>query len=54
MATHKITFPEIWEETIELTDEEVEEWIEEIKEVLNNDKISAFTKLQYMLDNVWC
>ena len=50
--TVQIHFNECWDETIFLTQRELEEWFEEIQSIVNDETMSIHERMQKVVDNI--
>ena len=49
---YQIHFNECWDETIFLTQRELEEWFEEIQSIINDETMSIQKRMQKVVDNI--
>lgn len=52
MDSGKIHFNEIWDEDIYISEIECEEWLEELRGILNDSRLNPFEKMQKVVDSV--
>ena len=50
--TVQVHFNECWDETIFLTQRELEEWFEEIQSIINDETMSIQKRMQKVVDNI--
>ena len=48
----QIHFNECWDETIFITYAEADEWLEELREIVNDDSLSIEHRLQKVVDSI--
>jgi len=49
---YQIHFNECWDETIFLTQRELEEWFEEIQSIVNDETMPIQKRMQKVVDNI--
>ena len=52
MQKYQIQFYEHWDETIILSERELNEWFNELRNIVNDDSKSVWCRMQKIVDNI--